>query len=125
MSPQSFFMEEILLMNTSPNPSEVLFLALISLPVILVLLAEFYYSKKTEETDRFLVKNDDKYDPTPIDEKEAVKVSKKLKENAVVLGVKKPKSFKTKRKPQTTKVLTSKSVKKPRNDYLSDLVDKQ
>lgn len=112
-------------MNTSPNPSEVLFLALISLPVILVLLAEFYYSKKTEETDRFLVKNDDKYDPTPIDEKEAQKVSKKLKENAVVLGVKKPKTFKTKRKPQTTKVLTTKSVKKSRNDYLSDLVDKE
>ena len=118
-------MEELLLINSVPSTSELMFLALISVPVALVLLAEFYYSKKDDEFDRFEVKNDDKYDPTLIDEKEAVKVSKKLKENAVVLGVKKPKTFKTKRKPQTTKVLTSKSVKKPRNDYLSDLVDKE
>lgn len=118
-------MEELLFINASPTASEIVFLALVSLPVVLVLLAEFYYSRKDTEFDRFEVKNDDKYDPTPIDEKEAQKVSKKLKENTVVLGVKKPKTFKTKRKPQSTKVLTTKSVKKSRNDYLSDLVDKE
>ena len=118
-------MEELLLINSVPTSSELMFLALISVPVALVLLAEFYYSRKDDEFDRFEVKNDDKYDPSPIDEKEAQKVSKKLKENTVVLGVKKPKNFKTKRKPQSTKVLTPKSVKKSRNDYLSDLVDKE
>jgi hypothetical protein len=62
-------MEELLLINASPTTSELMFLALISIPVALVLLAEFYYSKKDDEFDRFEVKNDDKYDPTPIDEK--------------------------------------------------------
>ena len=77
-------MEELLLINSVPTTSELMFLALISIPVALVLLAEFYYSKKDDEFDHFEVKNDDKYDPTLIDEKEAVKVSKKLKENAFV-----------------------------------------
>lgn len=118
-------MEEILLMNTSTNLPEIAFLALICGPILLVLLAELFYIKKAKKNDEFFLENLTEYSDLPINEKEAEKVSKKLKENDVVLGVKKPKSFKTKRKPQNTKVLTAKSVKKPRNDYLTDLVDKK
>ena len=118
-------MEEILLMNTSTNLPEIAFLALICGPILLVLLAELFYIKKAKKNDQFFLENLTEYSNSPINEKEAEKVSKKLKENDVVLGVKKPKNFKTKRKPQNTKILTAKSVKKSHNDYLTDLVDKK
>ena len=118
-------MDELSLINLSSTPLELVFLALFCVPILLILLAEFFYSKKGKEISHFDPENNGKYDSSLIDEKEAEKVSRKLKENAVVLGVKKPKSFKTKRKPQNTKVLTSKSVKKSTNDYLTDLVDKK
>jgi hypothetical protein len=118
-------MEEILLMNVSTNPSEIAFFALIFVPILLVLLAELFYIKKAKKNDDFFIENLTEYSDFPIDSKEAEKVSQKLKENSVVLGVKKPKNFKTKRKPQNTKVLAPKSIKKPRNDYLADLVEKK
>ena len=98
---------------------------LICAPILLVLLAELFYIRKAKKNDDFFIKNLTEYIDSPIDKKEAEKVSQKLKENDVVLGVKKPKTFKTKRKPQNTKVLTSKSVKKSHNDYLTDLVEKK
>lgn len=118
-------MEEILLMNIPINLPEIAFLALICGPILLVLLAELFYIKKAKKNDEFFLENLTEYSDSVINEKEAEKVSKKLKENDVVLGVKKPKSFKTKRKPQNTKILTSKSVKKLTNDYLTDLVEKK
>jgi hypothetical protein len=118
-------MEEILLMNLPINLPEIAFFVLICAPILLVLLAELFYIKKAKKNDDFFIKNLTEYSDFPIDRKEAEKVSQKLKENSVVLGVKKPKSFKTKRKPQNTKVLTPKSIKKPRNDYLTDLVEKK
>jgi len=118
-------MEEILLMNLSTNLPEITFLALICGPILLVLLAELFYIRKAKKNDDFFIKNLTEYSDSPIDKKEAEKVSQKLKENDVVLGVKKPKNFKTKRKPQNTKVLALKSAKKLRNDYLTDLVEKK
>ena len=118
-------MDELSLINLSSTPLELVFLALFCVPILLILLAEFFYIKKAKKNDEFFLENLTEYSSLSINEKEAEKVSKKLKENDVVLGVKKPKNFKTKRKPQNTKVLTAKSVKKSHNDYLTDLVDKK
>ena len=47
-----------------------------------------------------------------LDEIEAQKLHDKLVDSRVEMGVKPPKAFKTKRKPQDTKILGRKSVKK-------------
>lgn len=47
-----------------------------------------------------------------LDEIEAQKLHDKLVDSRVEMGVKPPKAFKTKRKPQDTKILGKKSLKK-------------
>ena len=47
-----------------------------------------------------------------LDETEAQKLHDKLVDSRVEMGVKTPKAFKTKRKPQDTKILGRKSLKK-------------
>jgi len=97
------------------NESEISFgiFAVFLIGFFIGILARKYYKKWQKKEE----KKKEFYHDAHLSENEAKKLHEKLVDSRVEVGVKPPKTFKTKRKPQNTKVLGKKSLKKDPETY--------